>query len=166
VAIILTSESKALCFNIHAGQASCLEQGYLRGIPHGVSLIPNLCGIAQNCNLQELQIVLAGLFVIDSYFAASGDQAPNAHTVCSQGSGLVRYDKVGGAQGFHRRKAFYQRVATGHAPHAPGQGNGGHDGQSFGNCSHCQGNGSFYGEQYVLPAGQADQGHEYAHNSG
>ncbi len=69
--------------------------------------------------------------------------AGDGHPVFGQGAGLVRADNSGGAEGFHGGQAIDLGVVFEHSPHAPGQGDGGDDGQTFGNGGHRQDHGGF-----------------------
>ncbi|MCY1242900.1 hypothetical protein D9M72_558950 [compost metagenome] len=74
--------------------------------------------------------------MVDGELAGRGEDALHLHTVLGKGAGLVSEDECGGPERLHCRQVLNERVATGHAQHAAGEGQRRDNRQTFRDCCH------------------------------
>jgi len=89
--------------------------------------------------------------------------AAERHAVLGERAGFIRENDSSRPQRFHGRQPIDQRLAPRHQPHAAGQGDGGDDRQSFGNCGDAQRDCRFDHQHHRPAGGQAHQGYDRGH---
>ena len=92
--------------------------------------------------------------------------AGDCHPVFSESAGFIGADEICGPQSFHGREPVDQSVAPGHAPHPPGQGDGGHDGQTLRDGRHGKGDGCLDHQEGVFAGQNAQASHQGGDDQG
>ena len=103
----------------------------------------------------------------DLHLTGWGDHTFHGHLVTGQGTGLVRADHGGGAQGFDGMQLLDDGVVGGHALHTKGQYHGKDGGQAFRYGGHSQRNGEKQRINHVMDVVEAlEHGERYQYHDG